>query len=219
MNPNRIFLLLLIVGCLSACKKDGNFPPELRPDDFWVRCSIQDNDGQTHLFEYRGGNSSTVVPGLTLNLGYFSSGEIRDSIWYITSGLNAWPYSTPFYLRINHPDRVTDPFMSKDWRAADIADVLFPGKTYRFGQAPGEAEIEIGEFSAAAEVFGSNGVDNAEGYLRVLDVSDYGIPELGTPYFGKKVRVEFSANVVNNKGVVRRLLNGEASLFFRYYQF
>lgn len=219
MNLNRFFPLLLAVSSLAACKKNVDFPPEIRPRDFWVRCTITDDNGQTRLFEHRGEDNATGVAGLTLSLMYFSDGGIQDSIKYITSGLNAWPLPTPFYLRLNHPERVTDPFTPKDWRAADLAEVLYPGKTWRFGNAPGEALLAIGDFPGGGWAFGTNLLANADGYVRVLEVSDYGIPELGTPYFGKKARVEFSADVANSAGTVWRLRNGEAVLFFRYFTF
>jgi len=219
MNLNRFSLLLLVVSGIAACKKEVDYPLELRPDDFWVRCTITNDSSQTRRFEHRGGDTATLVPGLTLSLWYFSSGDIRDSIRYITSGLNVWPFPTPFYLRLNHPERVTDPFAPKDWQAADFADVLFPGKTYRFGNAPGEAELQIGNFPGGGWAFGTDGAANTNGYVRVLEVSDYGIPELGTPYFGKKARVEFSADVTNTNGTAWRLRDGEAVLFFRYYTF
>ncbi|MBK9336712.1 MAG: hypothetical protein IPM98_08980 [Lewinellaceae bacterium] len=192
MYPTRIFILLLLAGSIAACKKDVDIPPELRPDDFWVRCTIVDNTGQERLFEHRGGDKATLPPGVTFQLAYLSEGVISDSIRRAWSGLGSWPFPTPFYLSLSHPDRVTDPFTPAEWQAEDYADVLFPGKTFRFGAAPGEAALGIADFPDGAWSFKTMDSNGPDSYVRVLEVSDYGIPELGTPFFGKKPDSSFS---------------------------
>jgi hypothetical protein len=219
MYPTRIFTLLLLAASIAGCKKDVDIPPELRPNDFWVRCTIVDDTGQERLFEHRGEDTASLAPGLTFRLGYLSEGVISDSIRRTWSGLGTWPFPTPFYLSLSQPDRVTDPFTPTEWQAEDYADVLFPGKTFRLGAAPGEAELGIADFPGGAWAFNTTSIHDPDSYVRVLEVSDYGIPDLGTPYFGKKARFEFFVKVSDSNGTVWTLRDGEAVLFFRYFKF
>lgn len=217
MNHLRFFLLLLLgVSGLQACKKEGDYPDSIRPSDFFVRCTLVDDQDREHPYEYRGEDTVTLFPGVVFELGYRSNAYIQDSIRHIWGGLGDGLLPMPFYLQFSRPDRLSDPFQSPEWRPEDFDNLIYPGKEFRFGPAPGEAVIGIADYPNGAWSLNTLGHDNAGSYLRVEEVSDYGIPELGTPFFGRKVRFRFECRLSNGDWLLR---DGEAVLFFRYYKY
>lgn len=227
MSPKRFSLLLLLSASLwQSCKKEVDYPADIRPRDFYVRATLVEGDGTERPYEYRGEDTLTLsplpsLPDLVLEMEYLSNYYIQDSIRYLWGGLGAWDgfVPLPFFIQVSHPNRVTDPFTPPEWRKEDLEEVFFPGKEFRYGGAPGDAVIGIADYLNGAWMFNTLTSDNSDSYLRVLEVSDYGIPELGTPYFGKKVRFQFSCRLSNGDSGDWRLRDGEAVLFFRYYQF
>jgi multidrug efflux pump len=53
----------------------------------------------------------------------------------------------------------------------------------------------------------------------LLEVSDYGAPEINIPYFGKKVKFSFSCTMTHSSGATWTITEGEAILLFRYFTF
>lgn len=217
MRPKLIFLCLLAAS--AACKKNADYPPELRPRDFFVRFTLLDENGAGRLYEYRGETDTTIgqPPGLTFTLSYFSNSAIRDSIRQITAGIAAPLLPAPFALRLNHPDKISDPFAVPEWTPSELDFLLVPGKVFSFGDGPGEAKLVINDYPDGNWSCSSNSQSNTDGFLRIVEVEDYGAPEIGVPYFGKKVRIAFNARVYDALGEPRALHGGEAVLFFRYY--
>jgi len=220
MNLPRFFLLLLLgVSGLQACKKEGDYPESIRPSDFFVRCTLVDDQGHERPYEYRGEDTLTLFPGVVFDLGYRSNAYIQDSIRHIWGGLGDGLLPMPFFLQLSQPERVSDPLQSPEWRPEDFDNLIYPGKEFRYGPAPGEAVIGIADYPNGAWSLNTLGHDNAGSYLRVEEVSDYGIPELGTPYFGRKVRFRFECRLSNGDNGDWLLRDGEAVLFFRYYKY
>lgn len=220
MNLSRFIPLLLVSFCLlPACKKEGDYPAEIRPRDFYVHCTLVNEQGVESPYEYRGEDTIALHPAFVLDLGYLGNSYIQDSLRHIWAGLGVSFFPMPFFISITHPERVTDPFTVPEWQAGDFEDVLYTGKTFTFGPGPGEATIGIADFPNGNWSFNTQGVDNTDSYLQVLEVTDYGMPELGTPYFGKKVHFKFSCKITNSSGATQQLRQGEAVLLFRYYQF
>ena len=220
MHLKRFFLFLLVAS--SACGKKVDFPPELRPRDFYVRYTlVEEATGAETPYTYRGEDTtaSDIVPGLTFTLSYFSNYAIRDSIRQISAGIACPLLAAPFTLRLNHPEPVTDPFAVPEWKPQDLESVLYTGKTFVFGDAPGEAKILLTDYPNGAWTLATTPLSNKGGYLRILELEDYGSPEISVPYFGKKVRLEFAGTVYDADGKTWKLRAGEAELFFRYYKF
>lgn len=214
----KLFFLSLLAAA-SSCKKNVDYPPELRPRDFFVQCTLADDAGAEQLYVYRGESETTIGqdPGLTFTLSYFSTSAIRDSIREITAGIANPLLPAPFALRLHHPDKVTNPFEVPEWKPADLEPLLVPGKIFAFGDGPGQAKLIINDYPAGNWSLATNAQSNPDGLLRIVEVEDYGSPEIGVPYFGKKVRVAFTARVYDNWGKTWTLRDGEAVLFFRYY--
>lgn len=217
----KLFFLFLISSAV-ACKKDADLPPEIRPNDFWVRCTIVDNNGAEQPYEYRGEQKISIdsIPGLSLSIGYFSTPAIDDSIKNITSGLATQLFPAPFAIRLNYPERLSDPFAVPEWTKPELERILFAGKSFAFGDETGEAKLYLNDLPYGKWSYASTAVSNQGGYLRVTACEDYGSPEVQVPYFGKKVTLEFAGPVVDPQtGIIWTLKKGEAVLFFRYYKF
>ncbi|MDX2134988.1 MAG: hypothetical protein SFV52_09385 [Saprospiraceae bacterium] len=220
MSHIRNCLLPIAALCLMvSCKKEGVFPEDIRPADFYAQFTIEDATGRDTLFSLRGEDSVPFIPGYSLTIEYLSDAFVRDSIRYIWGGLGVSLFPRPFFIQLSNPQPQTDPFVPVEWQAEELEQLLYPGKTWQLGNAPGEAVIGIADFPDGLWSFSSAGADNTQGYLRVLEVSDYGVPDLGTPYFGKKVRFQFTCSVINADGETWTLRDGEAVMFFRYYTF
>ncbi|MBP6811305.1 MAG: hypothetical protein KA138_07285 [Saprospiraceae bacterium] len=217
----QLFFLLLLVVSSTGCKKNVDFTPEIRPNEFWVRYSIVDETGSEKNYSYRGEDTILLntLSGYVGTLGYFSDSDIQDSIKQINAGLSEFLAGTPFAVRLNWPDLITDPFAKPEWTASELENLLYPGKTFDFGEAPGEAKITLEGYPGNTWSCFSSEISNQNGYFRVLEVTDYGAPEIGIPYFGKKVKIAFSTKLVHSAGMVWTLHDGEAVLFFQYYTF
>ncbi len=216
----KLFFLLLLAGSFG-CKKNVEFPPEIRPNEFWVRYTLTDETGTEKPYMFRGEDTTTlnILSGYVVSLGYYSNSAIRDSIKHINAGLSESLAGTPFTVRLNCPDLVTDPFTAPEWTLTEVENLLYPGKTFAFGDAPGEAKIAIKDYPGENWSCSSTTSSNQNGYFRVLEVEDYGSPEIGVPYFGKKVKISFFGTLVHSSGTIWTLRDGEAVLFFRYYKF
>ncbi|MBC7776616.1 MAG: hypothetical protein H7246_14380 [Phycisphaerae bacterium] len=218
MRQNLILLsLLAIVGC----KKNVEFPPEIRPNEFWARYTITDENGSTMHYMFRGEDTTSldILSGHVVSLHYFSEGDIQDSVKLITAGLSEFWTGAPISIRLNSPDLLTDPFTPKEWTAAELESLLYPGKTFAFGDAIGEAKLSIEGYPNTIWTCTSNVSSNLNGYFRILEVEDYGAPTVSIPYFGKKVKISFAAPLVHDSGNIWTLADGEAVLLFRYFTF
>jgi hypothetical protein len=218
----RLLLLLLIsVAFLNGCKKNVEFPPEFRPNEFWARYTIKDDSGHIQTYDFRGEDTTRLenLSGLVVQLGYFTKTEIQDSIKQITAGLSEFFTGAPISVRLNANAPVTDPTTPEEWTAAELESILFPGKSFTFGDGPGEAQIRLEDYPASNWSCNSTISSNINGYLRVLEVSDYGAPEINIPYFGKKVKFSFSCTMTHSSGATWTITEGEAILLFRYFTF
>jgi len=219
MHQKLFFLFLLAAS--FGCKKNVDYPPEIRPNEFWARYNITDENGIEKSYAFRGEDTTKLVNlfEYVVSIEYFSYYRMLDSMKQIESGLSGILIGTPFSIRLKRPELVTDPFTPPEWTASELEDLLYPGKTFVFGDGLGEAKISIQDYPNQAWSCSSNAMSNQGGYLRVLEVEDYGAPEIGVPYFGKKVKLGFAGDFISNLGTKWRLHKGEAVLFFRYFQF
>jgi len=104
-----------------------------------------------------------------------------------------------------------------EWTREELESVLLEGKNYMFGDGPGQIRLIIKE-PISNVYYQTDDRSNADDYLVLESVEEYGSPEVGIPYFGKIARFTFQCNVYD--GDKRwRLTNGEAVLFFRYFNF
>ncbi len=216
-----LLLLLTFVALLFGCKKNVEFPPEIRPNEFWARYTITDDSGRTTTYYHQGEETTQIedVSGLVVELGYFTETTLEDSIKQITAGLSEFLTGKPISIRLKAKMPVSDPFTTVDWTAGELEELLFPGKSFVFGDGPGEAQIQIEGYPNRTWVGTSAAASNQNGYLRVLEVSDYGAPQINIPYFGKKVKLAFACPLIHNSGSIWTLTEGEAVLLFRYYTF
>lgn len=217
----QILLLLGLIAATAGCKKNVEYPPEIRPSEFWVQYTIEEETGTKQLYRYQGEDSIawSQIPGYSVTIDYFSNSEIQNNRKQIVSGLTTFFLGTPFSLRLNHPDIVTDPFTPPEWTVDDLENLLYPGQSFSFGDEPGEAKLFINDFPDGVWTCYTSSLSNQSGYCRVLSVEDYGSPELGVQYFGKKVHISFAGTLFQASGTVWTLHDGEAVLFFRYYKF
>lgn len=219
MRLKLFFLLLLATN--SACKKNIEFPAEIRPSDFWLRYNIADENGTEHAYQFRGEDKteSSQFPGYEITLSYFCNYEIRDSLKQISAGLSGSISGAPLTLRLNHPDLVMDPFKPSEWTQSELEALLYPGKTFAFGDGPGEAKLILQDYPDTGWQLTTTALSNQDAYLRVLETEDYGSPEIGVPYFGKKVEFEFACPLYDDSNTPHMLRSGEAVLFFRYFKY
>lgn len=216
----KLFFLLLLVSS-TACKKQIDFPPELRPNEFWVKYAITDEEGFITPFEYQGEDTIRYdnLSGFVAELGYFSYGEIQDSTKSIYAGLNGVLFGRPISVRINAEQPLTDPFTPPEWTPSESTDLLQAGKSLAFGDGPGEVQITLNQCPNNAWSCFSTAQSNQSGQMKIVEVSDYGSPEINIPYFGKKVKLQFSGIFTVNTGVNWTISNGEAVLLFKYYSY
>lgn len=219
MHQKLFFLLLLVSN--AACKKNIDFPSELRPNEFWVKYTITDEEGFVTPFAYQGEDTIHLdnLSGFVAELEYFSYGEIQGSIKAIYAGLNGTLFGRPVAIRINAAELLTDPFTPPEWTHTETTDLLQAGKTFAFGDAPGEAQIILNECPNNTWSCFSTALSNQNGQLKIMEVSDYGSPEINIPYFGKKVKLSFSGTFTVNTGATWTISNGEAVLLFKYYSY
>jgi hypothetical protein len=212
---------LLLLASSIGCKKNIDFPPDIRPNEFWAQYTLIDETGAEKSYAYRGEDTVTlnILDGYVVSLGYFSNYGIRDSIKHIDAGLSEFLAGTPITVRLNMPGLLTDPYSVPEWTEEELEALVFPGKTFVFGECPGEAKITLRDYPNKTWTCTSKNSSNNQGYFRVEEVTDYGAPEIGVPYFGKKVKISFSATLQHSSGAIWTLKNGEAVLFFQFYKF
>ncbi len=217
----RILLLILLASAIIGCKKNVEFPAEIRPNEFWVQYSITNDTGITTDEYYQGEDTVTLtnVHNAIASLDYFTFEAIQGNVKEITAGLADFLAGVPISVRIKSPDLVTDPNTPEQWTAAELERLLYPGKTFAYGDAPGEVLLKLEGYPNRPWACTSSTATNQNGYFEVLEISDYGAPEIGIPYFGKKVHIKFAGPLTNDSGNTWTLQNGEAVLFFRYYTF
>ncbi len=117
MTLFRINLLLILGICLAqSCKKTVDYPAEIRPRDFYVKCTLINNDGQEQPYEYRGEDSLLLFPGAVTQISYLSGSKIQDSLRYIWTGLGLSILPQPFFIQVSHPQPVTNPFTTPEWQ-------------------------------------------------------------------------------------------------------
>lgn len=216
----KLFFLLLLASS-SACKKNIDFPPDLRPNEFWVQYTVVEETGVETKYHFQGEDTThwVLLPDVVIALEYFSHSAIQDSVKQIDSGLIGSLAGTPFSVRLNGFDLLTDPFSVPEWTPAELEQLLIPGKTYAFGDGLGEVKIDLQDYPKGTWTCSTDTRSNQAGYFRVLEVEDYGSPEIGVPYFGKKVKISFACTLVHNSDKSWILRDGEAVLFFRYYKY
>lgn len=216
-----ITLFLLGVALLNSCKKNVEFSSDLRPNEFWARYTMTDDSGNVSTYAYQGEDTTHLVDlsNFVVSLDYFTQNAIEDSIKQITVGLSELWTGTPISIRLNANSYVTDPFFPTEWTAAELEELLYPGKTFQFGDGPGQAQIQIEGYPYKKWICTSSSSSNQNGFMRVLEVRDYGAPEVDISYFGKKVKLAFSCTMTHQSGSTWTLTDGEAVLLFRYYKF
>lgn len=77
MKHLKMILPGITLLALVACKKDADIAPELRPSEFWVRCTLENERGESSPFEYRGEQTYYLHPDYPFPIRYFSTEE-RD---------------------------------------------------------------------------------------------------------------------------------------------
>lgn len=203
----------------AGCKKDADVPLEIRPSDFWVQATVANEQEETLPFAYRGEEISTdTFAGIPYprEITYTSTyGIDAERVKWINGSLiDSWGF-TIFNLTLRHPSLVTDPFLPLEWTKSELETVLVPGMSFTLGDAPGQAAMTMRYLQD--DVF-YNTFPNNTGSIVIAEVEDYGSPEANIAYFGKKVHVVFEGDF-HNETQRRRLTNGEAVLFFRYYNY
>ena len=218
----KLYFLLLLASSIG-CKKNIDFPAEIRPNEFWANYTLIDETGAETSYAYQGEDTTTlqILDGFVVSLSYFSNYGIRDSIKHIDAGLSQSLAGTPITVRLNKPGLLTDPYSVPEWTKEELESLVFPGKSFEFGEGPGQAKITLQDYPGRSWTCTSSNSsnNNAQGYFRVEAVEDYGSPEIGVPYFGKKVKISFATTLSQSTGALWTLKNGEAVLFFQYYKF
>jgi hypothetical protein len=214
---NLSFSLLLLV---AGCKKDADFPVEIRPSDFWVQCTVDDAQEQAQPYYYRGEDTFTIdtfagIP-YSREITYTSTYGIDAdrAKWINGSIVDSWGF-TLFNLNLRHPDLVTDPLRPPEWTKAELEAVLVPGASIPLGDGPGQASMAIRYIDE--DVFYYT-LPNNTGSVLITEVEDYGSPDANIAYFGKKVHVVFEGAFYNAQEL-RQVTGGEAVLFFRYFNY
>lgn len=213
--------LLLLLSLATGCKKDADIPLEIRPSDFWVQATVANEQEETLPFAYRGEEIYTLdtfagIPypreitytstyGIDANKVKFINGTITDGSWG----------QSLFSLTMRLPELVTDPFLPFEWTKSELESVLIPGATFIMGDAPGQVSMAM-TFIQEYERYQTQSGDAAS--VVVTSVEDYGSPEANIAYFGKKVHIQFEGDFYYGTQH-RRLTNGEAVLFFRYFNY
>jgi hypothetical protein len=214
----------MVLGAASSCKKDAVLPPEVRPDIFYFRCTLIDSTGQAQPHEYRArqqiptgmmGGGRELILTLVYWSGYHIAAAGQKSI---RGGLRTNHFGADLAsIELRRDERADDLLEPPEWRRAELEELLQPGRVFRFGDEPGEAQVRWRRWDES-EFLSSSARSNASGFLRLETVEDYGSPPVGIPYFGKVARFRFAGEFYRD-GQPCRVEDGEALLFFRYYNF
>jgi len=223
LSKNNVPLLICLICAIGwmGCKKDADIPAQARVSDFSVTCDVTDTSGNTFPFHYRGDDqifydTFAGIPNY-LTVGYSSYYYINGTNKYITGNLHAGYFFQIFRLDVCRNVSVSEAIEVPEWTREELESVLLEGKNYMFGDGPGQIRLIIKE-PISNVYYQTDDRSNADDYLVLESVEEYGSPEVGIPYFGKIARFTFQCNVYD--GDKRwRLTNGEAVLFFRYFNF
>ena len=206
---------------VAGCKKDGDVPEEIRPSDFWVKATVVDEQEQTMPYAYRGEEIVTVDTFMGIpysrEIIYASTyGIDAEKVKFINGAITdgSWEFAL-FTLVLRHPDYVTDPFLPSEWTKSELETVLVSGATFTMGVAPGQVSMAMRYIQE--DVMYQTQVGSPAS-VKVITVEDYGSPEANIAYFGKKVHVQFEGDFYHEQQR-RTITNGEAVLFFRYFNY
>jgi len=221
---NTIYILSLF-ALISAvgCKKDADVPPEIRPSDFFARCTISTPDGITQPFFVQG--EQTIVIDSIGNLPLEATLK-QQSNYFIAPDSNKYTWGGLYYdllfkwgigIRLCRDEKITSTEQYPEWRKEELDALLVPGREFSFGDAPGQAQMVLNQWMPAISV-GGNDQPLSDAFLRLESVDDYGSPEAGIPYYGKIARFRFGGSF-DRGGYVQKISNGEAVIFFRYFNY
>lgn len=223
MRNTIYFLSLLALSSVWGCKKDADIPQELRPKDFYARCTVSAPGGVEQDFFVQGEQTFVIdsignIP-LEATLKQQSSYHINsDSSKYIWGGLYYdYLFSWGIGIRLCRDQKVSAADPNPEWTKAELDALLVPGREFAFGNGPGKALLVLNQWQPSIAV-GGNDLALGDAFLRLESVEDYGAPEAGIPYYGKIAHFSFGGSF-DRSGYVQKISKGEAVVFFRYFNY
>ncbi len=224
MRNTLYFLSLIAIISALGCKKEVDIPREIRPSDFYAQCTVQIPEDTIREFRVRGEQSIFLdsIGNMAFNVTirqHCEYGISLDSNKFIVGGLSYdFLFGWAAAIRLFRDQKASATEQNPEWRREELEELLVPGREFSFGDGPGQALLFLSQWNPEITVGGDNQQPQSDAFLRLESVEDYGSPEAGVPNYGKMARFRFGGSF-EREGNVQKVTNGEAVVFFRYFNY